>query len=221
MEAVQTLGWWKTRGSCESIHVVLPCWSVSPLLLAFPLKITTLCVVLLLTEGYECAFFRTWLSSKGNESTQNPKYTIMLKCSADAQTWAFLFSHASQMGHFFPGTGSWEPKCTQEVARVAGPCGVAGPCWMPRVGTDQVGLTHHPALLPQLWPKASFQGVFPWDTRCAAGPLQIKSGPAPLWVWTVWVSLTLMKLHRFPPTQDGSDRFLSIISQMPLFPIGW
>lgn len=28
---------------------------------------------------------------------------------------------------------------------MACPHGMAGPCWMPRVGVDQMGLAHHPA----------------------------------------------------------------------------
>lgn len=100
------------------------------------------------------------------------------------------------------------------------PHGMARPCWMPRLGVDQMGLMHHLVLLPQLQSKASFKGAFPWDVRNVAGPLQIKSGASPLWVRTVSVSLTLMKLHRFPPTQDSSHRFLSNISQMSLFLIG-
>lgn len=108
--------------------------------------------------------------------------SVGLKCSADAQTRAFLFSQPSQMGRVFPGTGSWESKRTQEMARMACPRGVVGPCWMPRVGIDEMGLARHPALLPQLRWKASFWAVLPWDVRHVAGPLQIKSGPGPLWV---------------------------------------
>lgn len=121
----------------------------------------------MLTEGCECAAFRMWLRSEGNESSQNPKCTVLLKRSADAPTRAFLFSQAFQTGHVFPDTGCWESKRTQEVASVACPHGVAGSCWMPGVGAEQMGLACHPVLLPQLQPKASFGAVFPWDERLA------------------------------------------------------
>jgi len=51
-------------------------------------------------------------------SSQNPKYTVMLKCSTDAQIWAFLFSRASQVGHISPDNGSCESKCIQKMASV-------------------------------------------------------------------------------------------------------
>lgn len=50
-------------------------------------------------------------------------------------------------------------------------------------GQDRAGGSQAPCCVTALALKEIFlQGVIAWDMRHVAGPLQIKSGPDPLWV---------------------------------------
>lgn len=100
----------------------------------------------------------------------------------------FCLARLPRWAIFFPHTGSWESKCIQKMAGVGlsqdhrmatCPHSVAGPCWVPRMGAEQTGLTH-PLVFPLLRAPAPIESSF---SGCVSMGQEACCWPTPNKIW--------------------------------------